>query len=279
MGLLKAVPGSVLWLRKGTVLFRPICSGGARCGDGRGTVGLCAARPLAEHLAGIVWPTCFWTPSRQCPYHRQRRSVGGLPGADARRGDVCFPCGRELASHVGLPELVTTSLEDYQALALRSGEADAVWLGQLRARLEANRKTSPLFDGGQFARNLEKAYRPCGRSIGRPAAAGIRRERNLIFIYETWRERRMQSTMANATCLRASLSTLSSAQGAAPLPQRQDLLSRHWSILQRRNPDRGNCALVLPQTVQDLCQPGQIRLVAQKGDRGNFLLSNSSFGW
>ena len=38
-----------------------------------------------------------------------------------------------------------------------AGDADL--LARLRARLEANRKTSPLFDGGQFARNLEKAYR------------------------------------------------------------------------------------------------------------------------
>jgi predicted O-linked N-acetylglucosamine transferase (SPINDLY family) len=58
---------------------------------------------------------------------------------------------------IGLPELVTTSLEDYQAMALRLAR-NADLLGRLRARLETNRTTSPLFDGGQFARNLEKAY-------------------------------------------------------------------------------------------------------------------------
>jgi predicted O-linked N-acetylglucosamine transferase (SPINDLY family) len=58
---------------------------------------------------------------------------------------------------IGLPELVTTSLEDYQAMALRLAR-NAALLGRLQARLEANRTTSSLFDGGQFARNLEKAY-------------------------------------------------------------------------------------------------------------------------
>jgi predicted O-linked N-acetylglucosamine transferase (SPINDLY family) len=48
-------------------------------------------------------------------------------------------------------------VENYQALALRLAR-NADLLARLRARLEANRNTSPLFDGGRFARNLEKAY-------------------------------------------------------------------------------------------------------------------------
>jgi len=31
-------------------------------------------------------------------------------------------------------------------------------LADLQTRLESNRKTCGLFDGGQFARNIEKAY-------------------------------------------------------------------------------------------------------------------------
>jgi len=58
---------------------------------------------------------------------------------------------------VGLPELITRSLDEYHSLALRLA-SDAAYLGGLRSRLAANRKTSRLFDAGQFARNLEKAY-------------------------------------------------------------------------------------------------------------------------
>jgi protein O-GlcNAc transferase len=35
---------------------------------------------------------------------------------------------------------------------------DADILANLRARLQANRTTSRLFDGGRFARSLEQAY-------------------------------------------------------------------------------------------------------------------------
>jgi predicted O-linked N-acetylglucosamine transferase (SPINDLY family) len=58
---------------------------------------------------------------------------------------------------LGLSELVANSLAEYHAMALRLAR-DADLLGDLRARLEANRKTCPLFDAGPFARDLEKAY-------------------------------------------------------------------------------------------------------------------------
>ena len=58
---------------------------------------------------------------------------------------------------IGLPELITTSLEEYEELALRLAQ-DAGLLAELRARLQANRTRSRLFDGGQFARGVEEAY-------------------------------------------------------------------------------------------------------------------------
>ena len=42
-------------------------------------------------------------------------------------------------------------------MALRLAR-DTDLLADLRARLEANRKGSSLFDGGHFARKLERAY-------------------------------------------------------------------------------------------------------------------------
>ena len=58
---------------------------------------------------------------------------------------------------VGLAELTTTSLDDYYSLALRLAQ-DAASLGELRSRLAVSRETSPLFDAGRFARNIEEAY-------------------------------------------------------------------------------------------------------------------------
>ena len=57
-----------------------------------------------------------------------------------------------------MPELVTFSLADYEALAL-SLARDPQMLAGLRARLAANRLTSPLYDAARFTRSLEAAWR------------------------------------------------------------------------------------------------------------------------
>ncbi len=54
-------------------------------------------------------------------------------------------------------ELVTTSLDDYQALAIALA-SDRPRLAALRARLEAGRMTVPLFDSTAFARDLEALF-------------------------------------------------------------------------------------------------------------------------
>ncbi len=81
---------------------------------------------------------------------------------------------------VGLPGLITTSLEDYQAMALRLAR-DREQLARLRARLEANRKTCGLFDGEHFARGLQKAYAAMWEiHASVRTAAGVCGKRDLI---------------------------------------------------------------------------------------------------
>jgi len=62
-----------------------------------------------------------------------------------------------LLGAVGLPELVTNSLEGYEALALRLAR-DPVCLAALRQQLARNRDLAPLFDTDRFTRNIEAAY-------------------------------------------------------------------------------------------------------------------------
>ena len=62
-----------------------------------------------------------------------------------------------LLHSAGLPELVTSSLEEYEATALRLAQNPGE-LRALRDRLAQNRLTSPLFDIARFTRNLETAY-------------------------------------------------------------------------------------------------------------------------
>lgn len=58
---------------------------------------------------------------------------------------------------VGLPELITHSLEEYEEQAVRLATRPAE-LATLRAKLAANRLRMPLFDTERFARHLEQAY-------------------------------------------------------------------------------------------------------------------------
>jgi protein O-GlcNAc transferase len=62
-----------------------------------------------------------------------------------------------LLESVGLPELVTRSLEDYEASALALA-GDPPRLASLRARLMEKRLTSPLYDTEGFRKSLEAAY-------------------------------------------------------------------------------------------------------------------------
>jgi predicted O-linked N-acetylglucosamine transferase (SPINDLY family) len=62
-----------------------------------------------------------------------------------------------LLNAIGLPELVTRSVQDYEALALRLAKDPALLEGY-RNRLAANRLTHPLFDTDRFRRHIEAAY-------------------------------------------------------------------------------------------------------------------------
>ncbi len=55
---------------------------------------------------------------------------------------------------IGLPELITTSLADYEEMAVRLAAATEQ-LSEIRQRLADNRLSSPLFDTPRFVRALD----------------------------------------------------------------------------------------------------------------------------
>jgi predicted O-linked N-acetylglucosamine transferase (SPINDLY family) len=59
---------------------------------------------------------------------------------------------------IGLPELVTYNLEEYEKLAVRLAH-NSDQLDVIRRKLEKNRSVKPLFDTTRFVRNLERAYK------------------------------------------------------------------------------------------------------------------------
>jgi predicted O-linked N-acetylglucosamine transferase (SPINDLY family) len=63
-----------------------------------------------------------------------------------------------LITAAGLPELVTYSLAEYEALAVRLATEPGL-LSDVQHRLIRGRAMAPLFDMGRFTANLERAYR------------------------------------------------------------------------------------------------------------------------
>jgi predicted O-linked N-acetylglucosamine transferase (SPINDLY family) len=81
----------------------------------------------------------------------------GLPVLTLRGKSFAGRVGASLLTAAGLPELITETQSDYEALALRLATDGAVLKG-LRARLQQDRGTCELFDTDLFRRRLESAY-------------------------------------------------------------------------------------------------------------------------
>ena len=58
---------------------------------------------------------------------------------------------------IGLPELITRTLEEYEKLAVWIA-TDSAELKLLRSKIAKNQSTHPLFDTRRYVRNLEKAF-------------------------------------------------------------------------------------------------------------------------
>ena len=58
---------------------------------------------------------------------------------------------------IGLPELVTTSPQQYEDLAVELA-TNPTLLAEIKQRLANSRSTTPVFDSRSFAQNLESAY-------------------------------------------------------------------------------------------------------------------------
>ena len=165
--LLRAVPGSVLWLFAGDPL---VAANLRREAERRGVAAdrlvFAPPRPQPEHLARHRLAGLFLD---TLPYNAHTTASdalwAGLPVVTCRGPTFAGRVAASLLKTVGLPELVTESLEAYEALALDLAR-DPERLADLRARLAAARATSPLFDADRFARDLEDAYRTIWQHFG-----------------------------------------------------------------------------------------------------------------
>jgi predicted O-linked N-acetylglucosamine transferase (SPINDLY family) len=159
MNLLKSVPQSVLWLWESN-RYAPV-----NLRKHAETQGIAAERlvfaprlPLAEHLARLRLADLFLDTFPVNAHTTASDALwAGCPVLSIAGNTFVSRVAGSLLHTLGLPELITTSLDAYAMLALRLAQ-DARQLAELRVRLAAGRAASTLFDGGRFAQNLERAY-------------------------------------------------------------------------------------------------------------------------
>jgi predicted O-linked N-acetylglucosamine transferase (SPINDLY family) len=177
MRLLAATPGSVLWLlRTNDLVERNLRSEAARRGVEAGRLIFAPVVPLAEHLARHRHADLFLD-TLPCNAHTTASDAlwAGLPVLTCSGSTFAGRVAGSLLRAIGLPELITESLEDYERAALDLAR-DPQRLTALRQRLEKNRDVSALFDLPRYTRNVEAAYArmwQTWRSRNRPESFSI----------------------------------------------------------------------------------------------------------
>ena len=170
MRLLAGTPGSVLWLLDTNAASRDNLR---REAEQRGVAPdrlvFAPTLPLAEHLARHALADLFLD-THPCNAHTTTNDAlfAGLP--------VLTCIGETFASRVsgshlraiGLPELVTESLDAYEALALQLA-CEPGLLASYRERLLAHRSSSPLFDVPTYTRALERNLWAAWADLGHSA--------------------------------------------------------------------------------------------------------------
>jgi predicted O-linked N-acetylglucosamine transferase (SPINDLY family) len=159
MRLLAAVPDSLLWLK------RPAADARANLEREAAARGIDPARliyaenvPLELHLARHANAGLFLD---TLPYNAHATAADalgvGLPVLTCKGQAFAGRVGASLLQAVGLPELVTHTLEDYEARALELAR-DPAKLQAVKRTLMQNLPASPLFDADGFRRDIEEAF-------------------------------------------------------------------------------------------------------------------------
>lgn len=160
LALLADTPDSVLWLsRAGEAVIGALTAEAVAQGiDPARLVFAGWTEHRLEHVARLAHADLFLD---TFPYNAHSTTLdalwAGCPVLTRMGETFAARVAASALTAIGLPELITHSAAEYQTLALELAR-DRDRLGQLRARLERQRATSPLFDGVAFARHLEQAF-------------------------------------------------------------------------------------------------------------------------
>jgi protein O-GlcNAc transferase len=159
MRLLAGVPGSVLWLFEPNAAVAGNLRREARAhGIDPNRLAFAPPLDLPEHLARIALADLFLD---TLPYNAHTTASDalwmGVPVITCVGTTFAGRVAASLLHAVGLPQLATATLDDYEALA-RTLATEPESLQGIRSQLRGLRATSALFDTDRFRRGLEAAY-------------------------------------------------------------------------------------------------------------------------
>jgi protein O-GlcNAc transferase len=160
MKILKQVPRSVLWIIGGS---KTAVNNLKHAAEARGVkcerLVFAKKLPREEHLARLRFADLSLDTRIVNGAITTSDSLwSGVPVVTLQGTHFASRMSSSILSAVGLQELVTHSLIDYEALTIRLGKQPKE-LQAIRQKLVQNRLTWPLFDTGRFVRNLETAFK------------------------------------------------------------------------------------------------------------------------
>ena len=160
MNLLKKTERSVLWLSRvnAAAARNLVREAQARGMDPSRLIFAPFVADSAEHLSRLACADLFLD---TLPYNAHATAtdalLAGVPVLTCKGRTFAGRVGASLLHAAGLPELVTNSLPEYEALAVELA-SNRSKVAALKAKLAANRHTHPLFDTARYTRQLEQAF-------------------------------------------------------------------------------------------------------------------------
>ncbi len=157
--ILNAVEDSVLWLlQDNPTAAMNLQKEAERRGLDPARLVFAKRMNLPEHLARHNAADLFLD-TTPCNAHTTASDAlwAGLPLLTCMGKSFASRVAASLLNAIGLPELITETQADYEALAIDLAKTPAI-LKALKEKLERNRLSTPLFDTDFFTKNLEVSY-------------------------------------------------------------------------------------------------------------------------
>lgn len=159
MRILRQIEGSVLWLfESNQTAAENLRRAAVDRGVDSNRLVFAHRLPNPEHLARHRSADLFLD---TLPYNAHTTTSdalwAGLPVLTCIGESFASRVAASLLNAIQLPELITSTQEEYEALAVELA-TNPDKLAAIRRKLEKNRLTTPLFDTGRFTRHIEQAY-------------------------------------------------------------------------------------------------------------------------